>query len=63
MRQVRSLAPESGGRIPGIAITGYVTPEDRERVLSAGFQVHVAKPVDPGALARAVHRVLAASNA
>ena len=52
--KVRALKPERGGAIPAIALTGYASAEDRTRVLSAGFQCHVAKPVEPSTLARVV---------
>jgi PAS domain S-box-containing protein len=35
-----------------IAITGYARDEDRQRAVEAGFDVHMAKPIDPGALRR-----------
>ena len=54
IRQLRSLKPERGGRIPAIALTGYVNPEDRQRALAAGFDSHLAKPIDPVAIAEAV---------
>src|SRR5262249_26986861 len=37
--------------IPAVALTAYGRVEDRMRALKAGFQMHVAKPVDPGELA------------
>jgi CheY-like chemotaxis protein len=33
-------------KLPAIALTGFVSSDDRERVLEAGFQVHLPKPVD-----------------
>ena len=54
---VRSLPPEEGGRVPVLALTAYVRPEDRERVLAAGFNEHLAKPIDPVPLASAVARL------
>ncbi|WP_413200072.1 response regulator [Nostoc piscinale] len=50
IRKVRSLKPDQGGRIPAIALTAYGDTEDRIRALEAGFQTHVAKPVDPNEL-------------
>jgi signal transduction histidine kinase/ActR/RegA family two-component response regulator len=54
IRRVRALAPEDGGRIPAIAVTGYANAEDRQRALAAGFQTHLAKPIDPVAVAVAI---------
>jgi PAS domain S-box-containing protein len=46
--------------IPAIALTAYAGRDDRDRLLAAGFQVHVAKPIDPDALADTVARAVAA---
>ena len=48
--KVRDLPPERGGRVPAIALTAYARVEDRLRVLGAGFQMHVPKPVEPAEL-------------
>jgi PAS domain S-box-containing protein len=50
IRKIRSLAPEEGGHIPAIALTAYAAASDRRRALLAGFQTHLAKPVEPGEL-------------
>jgi CheY-like chemotaxis protein len=47
IRRLRALEAERGGRIPAAALTAYARSEDRMRALSAGFQVHVPKPVEP----------------
>ena len=47
IRKVRGLAGSDGGQIPAVALTAYGRPEDRVRSLSAGYSMHVAKPVDP----------------
>jgi signal transduction histidine kinase/ActR/RegA family two-component response regulator len=47
IREVRTLAPEAGGRTPAVALTAFSRPEDRVRILRAGFSLHVTKPVDP----------------
>lgn len=47
IRRVRALAPDSGGRTPAIAVTGFARAEDGKRALAAGFQMHLAKPVEP----------------
>ena len=54
IRKVRALDPEHGGRVPGIALTAYGRIEDRVRTLSAGFSMHVSKPVDPAELTTVV---------
>jgi hypothetical protein len=50
IQRVRELPPERGGKVPAAAITAYAGAEDRRQVLAAGFQHHVAKPVDPARL-------------
>ena len=44
--RVRALAPARGGLTPAACLTGRANPEDRARVLGAGFQYHIVKPVD-----------------
>ena len=41
-------------KIPAIALTAYARPDDRRRAFEAGYQVHVAKPVNPDELIAAV---------
>lgn len=50
LRRVRVLDSNQGGRIPAVALTAYARAEDRKAALLAGFQSHVAKPVEPGEL-------------
>ena len=50
VRKVRALPQEDGGQIPAIALTAFARPEDRRRALEAGFQLHLAKPVQPAEL-------------
>ena len=47
IRLVRSLPADHGGATPAIALTAFTRSEDRRRAMLAGFQVHMAKPVDP----------------
>jgi PAS domain S-box-containing protein len=47
LRRVRALDPRAGGRVPAVALTAYAREEDRMRALRAGYQVHIAKPVNP----------------
>jgi signal transduction histidine kinase/ActR/RegA family two-component response regulator len=54
MQRVRALPPERGGLTPAAALTAYAGMQDRLRVLAAGFDTHVAKPVQAQDLAAAV---------
>jgi CheY-like chemotaxis protein len=45
------------GQIPALALTAYAGAEDSKRALAAGFQTHLAKPVDPQALIAVVARL------
>ena len=47
IKNVRSLGKTNGGDIPAIALTAYARAEDRVKAIAAGFQMHVAKPVEP----------------
>jgi signal transduction histidine kinase/ActR/RegA family two-component response regulator len=57
IRRLRSREAERGGFLPAVAMTGFVRAEDRARILAAGFQVHVPKPVDPAELTAAIAAV------
>ena len=57
IRQVRSLKPEEGGRIPALALTAWGGAEDRLQALSAGFQNYLVKPADADELAKLVARL------
>ena len=57
LRRVRDRPAERGGRVPAAALTAFVGAEDRRRIRAAGFQIHLAKPVEPVALADAVARL------
>lgn len=58
IRQIRALSPKSGGQIPAIALTAYATETDQERVFAAGFQKHLAKPVEPDKLLASIKDLL-----
>lgn len=45
--RIRAMETHNGGRIPAVALTAYARVEDRTRALAAGFQMHIAKPVNP----------------
>ena len=46
------------GLIPAIALTGYATIKDRDRALAAGYQLHLAKPVEPDELVAAIRNLI-----
>jgi signal transduction histidine kinase/CHASE1-domain containing sensor protein/CheY-like chemotaxis protein len=46
IERIRLLENEETEQIPAVAITAYAKDEDRERALSAGFQIYLAKPVE-----------------
>ncbi|HYE66000.1 MAG TPA: ATP-binding protein, partial [Pyrinomonadaceae bacterium] len=54
IRKVRSLPSERARNIPAVALTAYARDEDRKRSLLAGYQTHLAKPVDPFNLMKVV---------
>ena len=54
IRRVRALTDEQGGRVPAAALTAYAREDDRARVLAAGYQLHVAKPIGSVELVSAV---------
>jgi CheY-like chemotaxis protein len=47
IRRVRELDVSQGGKTPAVALAAYGRTEDRVRTLSAGYSMHVPKPVDP----------------
>jgi CheY-like chemotaxis protein len=57
IRRVRKLKSE-GSRIPAVALTAYATDEDRLEALSAGFQIHVTKPIEPESFVTSLVAVL-----
>lgn len=63
IRRLRADGASARSRgVPAVAVTAFSAPEDRKKALAAGFQEHLAKPVEVAALVDVVAR-LAASNA
>ena len=48
--------------VPAIAVTAYARSEDRTRALRQGFQMHLAKPIDPAELVAAITSLRRQSN-
>jgi len=49
LKSIRARSAD-GARVPALALTAFARSEDRELALSAGFDEHLAKPVDPDRL-------------
>jgi PAS domain S-box-containing protein len=54
IRRIRALDAAQGGKTPAAALTALARSEDRTRALMAGYQTHVAKPVEPAELTAVV---------
>ena len=50
IRKVRARSAEEGGKTPAVALTAYGRAQDRMLSLTAGYSMHVPKPVNPGEL-------------
>jgi signal transduction histidine kinase len=58
IRTVRGRERGGANALPAVALTAYARPEDRAAALAAGFDVHVAKPIDPDALLALLARLV-----
>jgi CheY-like chemotaxis protein len=50
IKYVRARDAERGSKIPAVALTAFARIEDRVKVLTAGYQMHIPKPVEPDEL-------------
>jgi two-component system CheB/CheR fusion protein len=57
IRKVRALKPGKGGKVPAVAVTAYAGSENARQALDAGFDAHLAKPVDVIDLSRVITRL------
>jgi PAS domain S-box-containing protein len=62
LARLRALDAGRYAEVPAIALTAYARPEDAARARAAGFQLHLSKPVEPVALARAVRSLCWSSS-
>lgn len=58
IQRIRALTPEQGGNIPAIAVTAYAGGTNEQQALAAGFQRHLAKPVEPETLVRTIMQLI-----
>jgi hypothetical protein len=54
IHRIRAMSADQGSLVPAVALTAYARAEDRTRVIAAGFQIHIPKPVEPAELATVV---------
>ncbi len=60
LQLIKILRQQKGlEEIPAIALTGYASEKDIETAIAAGFNMHIAKPVEPAELSSAVAKLLA----
>jgi signal transduction histidine kinase/CheY-like chemotaxis protein len=57
IRRVRASVAGKFADVPAAAVTAFTGPDDRARALAAGFQVHLAKPLQPVDLVRTVEKL------
>ncbi|TWT30183.1 Autoinducer 2 sensor kinase/phosphatase LuxQ [Posidoniimonas corsicana] len=62
MRNVRELPESEGGQTPAVALTALSRSEDRMQAMMAGYQSHIAKPVDPERLINTLHGLMATAR-
>ncbi|WP_375473801.1 ATP-binding protein [uncultured Nostoc sp.] len=58
IHEMRTRTPEQGGQIPAIALTAFARNNDYEKVLKAGFQIHLSKPFNPEKLIAAIVKLM-----
>jgi PAS domain S-box-containing protein len=61
MRKLRSLSSAQGSQIPAIALTAYAGETDQLNAQAAGFQLHLAKPIEPQTLIQTIFNLLQSS--
>jgi len=62
IREIRGRSPEDGGTVPAVAMTAFARPEDRTQAMMSGFQLHLAKPVEPADLIAVVANLMGRSE-
>ncbi len=57
IRKVRSSESGTAKRLPAVALTAYPSEPDRDRAIEAGYDEHLAKPIDPAVFAAILARL------
>jgi CheY-like chemotaxis protein len=58
IKTIRETDAEYRGVTPVIAVTGFASPEDKQRAIAAGFNFYVTKPFDPADVVAAITKLL-----
>jgi CheY-like chemotaxis protein len=58
LREIRALGTDAGCRVPVIAMTAFLMPDQRAHILGAGFQACLPKPFTPNNLLETIRTVL-----
>ena len=59
LQLIRCLREQKGlEQTPAIALTGYASQKDIDAAIAAGFNMHLAKPIEPFELSMAVEKLL-----
>lgn len=61
IQRIRELPSEQGGQTKAIALTAYAAESDQARALQAGFHQHLAKPIEPEVLVKAIVKLFKSS--
>ena len=56
--RIRASSDPAIRDVPAAALTAFARSEDRTKALRSGFEMHLAKPVDPGELVASVARLV-----
>ena len=58
IRRIRERPPTLGGRVPAAAVSAYARAEEVSRAMEAGFDLHLAKPLEEEELVRGVVKLM-----
>jgi signal transduction histidine kinase/CHASE1-domain containing sensor protein/ActR/RegA family two-component response regulator len=62
IRKVRALSSEQGGKTPALALTAFAGEEGKNQAINAGFQEHIAKPVEATELVKRIANLVKSMN-
>jgi CheY-like chemotaxis protein len=54
---IRQLRGDAGSGVPALALTAYASAADQRRILAAGFDAYLTKPIDANELVETVARL------